>query len=200
MRRYAKLAMLGLGLLASQALGSEARTSAGAGSGRAASATASYQGTAGFAHAESRDGPVSLARGVAVGVDEHGVSLSVSNAIAGRFGPAVATSFNLTIGTDGSVAHGQSRVIAEGPLSRSARAGGQTGIRPGRPASASAWGGGRTDRFGRVRVSAHSSSRPGRPILRRGHQQRHLRRGVIVRRSRRLAAPPEVRSYRIIRH
>jgi len=115
--------------LATAAYAGEASTSASAASnGRApgtATATAQYTGDGrGFAETRTRSGPVSMGRGIAYGVDEHGVTFSVSSAFAGRFGPAVASNFNLSIGVDGSVATSGGTSVARGSAVRTAGAGG----------------------------------------------------------------------------
>ena len=170
-RQPIAIALLLLGA-ALAARASEAETSATAGSSRferdgTASASARYEGDVGFARTQSTSGRISGARGVAVGVDEEGLSLSVSRAIAPQRGPALATSFNLSIGRDGQVSGSTGLSVARGPLYRSATAGGQAqASRYGGTASAIASG--RTDRFGHVRASTHASdSGPRRPVLMR---------------------------------
>jgi hypothetical protein len=118
-------------LMTGAALAGDAHSSATAGSGRngPAVATAGYTGEVGFARTDSRSGPVNLARGVAVGVDENGLSLSVSHAVATPRGPAVATNFNLSIGTNGEVSHSTGTAISTGGRERSASAGGSTATR-----------------------------------------------------------------------
>lgn len=165
------------------ALASEAETSATAGSNRfnrngTAAATARYEGDVGFARTDTRSGRVNLARGVAVGFDEDGLSLSVSNAIAGRFGPGLATNFNLSIGLDGEVSHSTGVAVTHAPIHQTVSAGGST--------TASRFGGGSTsvangftDPFGTARATTHSySSGKSRPGL-EGHR---VVRRVIVRR------------------
>ena len=112
------------------ASGGEAETSATAGGNRyrsngTAAATARYTADIGFARTRSRSGRISTARGIAVGFDENGLTLSASHAVAGRFGLAVATNFNLSIGTDGSVSLSHGGAVAIGPAHRSASAGGR---------------------------------------------------------------------------
>lgn len=165
------------------AWGGEAETSATAGGHRyrpngTAAATARYTGDIGFAQTRSRSGKISTARGLAVGFDENGLTLSASNAVAGRFGLAVATNFNLSIGIDGSISHSQGAVVAIGPVHHSASAGGRATA--GRHDSgAVSRAAGRSDRRGSVQ--ARTDSRSYRP-LRRGH---HRPRGArIVRRRR----------------
>jgi len=153
-----------IGVLATMgAWASDAESSATAGSGRTArngtaSATAHYAGDLGVARTDSRSGrQVSLARGVAVGVDRDGISLSVSHALATRAGLALAGTFNLSIGRDGTVSQGVGRVVAAGPAYRSASAGGaiSTGAR-GRPATVVVSG--HTDSAGRVHAVSESAS------------------------------------------
>lgn len=119
------------------ALASEAETSASASSRSdqprgTAAASARYQGDVGFARTDARSGRISLARGVAVGLDENGIAFSASHALATRFGIAVAGNFNMTIGLDGRVATSTGTVLSTGPLHRSASAGGSATT--GRPA------------------------------------------------------------------
>jgi hypothetical protein len=167
------------------AMASDAETSATASSNRyqrdgTAAASARYDGQAGFARTNTRSGPVSTARGVAVGVDQDGLSFSISNAIAGQRGPALATTFNLSIGRDGRVSGGSGLALARGPVQRSATAAGRVGTGDvGR--TASAFASGKTDRFGRVYAKTRS--------------EQHRRRPVLVRRS----APSEVVRYRLNR-
>lgn len=153
---------------AGAAWASDAATSATAGSSLlsrngTAAATARYEGDRGFARTDTRSGPVNLARGVAVGVDKDGLSISVSNAVAPRMGPAVATNFSMTLGRDGDVAKNHSVSVARGPLHREATAGGATGTN-GRDAYATGIVGGRTDRFGHVEAQTESKVENGRLI------------------------------------
>jgi len=140
---------------------SDAQTSATAGSSRynrngAAQASARYDGDFGFARTDTRSGSTSSARGVAVGVDESGLSLSVSNAFASRGGPAVATTYNISIGRDGRVSRSGGMSVADGPIHRSAAAGGSVGTgRHGR--NATAYASGRTGRHGRVQARTDSN-------------------------------------------
>lgn len=164
MTRFARYAVALASLtLTASAFAADAATSATAGSGRHggnAAATASYNGDVGFARTDTRSGSVNLARGVAVGFDENGLALSVSNAIAPKHGPAVATNFNLSLGRDG-VAHSTGVSVANGPLHREATAGGSTSSGPLRP-TATSIASGQTDRYGRVvaHTNAYSSPRP----------------------------------------
>jgi hypothetical protein len=144
---------------------SDAATSATAGSNRyqpngTAQATAHYSGDIGFARTSTQSGSVNLARGIAVGVDQSGLSLSVSNAVATQYGPAVATSFNLSIDRNGQVSRSGALTYADGPIHRSATAGGRVGT--GRDGNAAiAFASGKTDRFGDV--YARTDSEQGRP-------------------------------------
>lgn len=163
---------------ACSAWASEAQTSAtagrngGRGSGTAA-ASARYEGDQGFARTDTRSGAVNLARGVAVGVDEDGLSLSISGAIAAPNSPAVATTLNITINRDGQVATSSGVSIADGPSQRSATAGGATGsgrIAPTATAAAS----GRTDARGRVDASTRSHVGRGPVVLAGGREIRRI--------------------------
>jgi hypothetical protein len=159
----------------------DAETSAMAGSGfgrpGTAAATAAYEGDLGFARTRTRSGPLSVARGVAVGVDEDGLSLSVSNAIAARRGLALATNFNIEIERDGDVSFSTGRAVSRGPLFREASVGGFAGNNRGHGV-ASSFAAGNSDPFGRVHAVTHSVSREARPEFRR------LSRPVIVIRGR----------------
>jgi hypothetical protein len=140
-------------------LASEAETSASAGSNRSrrngtATATARYVGDIGSARTQTRSGRVNVARGVAWGLDENSLSLSVSNAIAPRNGPAVATTFNLSIGTDGRVSHSTGTSVARSPVYRSVSASGSVGTT--RRAAAMSSASSKSDRFGRVRAVTRS--------------------------------------------
>jgi hypothetical protein len=170
MKTTLRWTLFGIGMSAAMsAWASEAETSATAGSSRfdrngTAAATARYDGRVGFARTDTSSGRLSRARGVAVGVDEDGLSLSVSHAIAPRNGPAVATNFSVTIDRDGDVARNTSLVIARSPIERSVTAGGQTGTGRVVP-HASGFATGRTDPFGRVQSTSRSDvRRAGLPV------------------------------------
>ncbi len=162
--------LLGLGMVASASAG-ETTTSASAGMGRfgpgTSTATAAYSGNGqGIANTNTRSGNnFTFGRGVAFGIDEDGVSLSASHAIATRYGPAVASTFNLTIGFDGAVASAHGGSIAAGGAQRTAFAGGSSGIHRQVP-TATANAGGRTVRGGVVR--AHTDTRTHRAVASRG--------------------------------
>lgn len=152
------------------ALASDAWTSATAGStGRGpgtAGATAGYDGEIGFARTKADTGRINLARGLAVGFDADGLSVSHSYALAPTHGPAVGGTFNMHIGLDGEATLSTGRVTAEGDPERAVSAGGRVGADGYRPlavASAS----GETGRRGAVRAETRSfSSRPTRPAER----------------------------------
>jgi hypothetical protein len=151
---------------------SDAETSATAGSNRyqpngTAQATAYYAGDIGFARTNTRSGSINLARGIAVGVDRSGLSISVSQAVAPRGGQAIAATFNLSIDRDGQVSRSRGVTVANGPILSSASAGGRVGTdRYGSTATAFATG--RTDQFGRVQATTDSEQyQPGRVLVRR---------------------------------
>jgi hypothetical protein len=143
-------------------LASSADTRASASGGRRRSGTASaeahYTGDVGFARSETRTGSVNASRAVAVGVDRDGLSLSVSTALAPRNGRAIATTFNVSIGSRGVVARGSGQSVASGGRSRSVSAGGavSTGTRA-RPAAAQVVTSGRTEHGGVVRARSDTS-------------------------------------------
>ena len=153
------------------AFASDAETSATAGSSRyqrngTAQATAYYAGDLGFARTNTQSGSINLARGVAVGVDRSGLSLSVSNTVAPQHGPAVAVSFNLSIDRDGRVSRSRGMTVADGPIHRSATAGGRVSTGPdGR--AATAFASGKTDRFGRVYAKTHAEQYRPQPMVAR---------------------------------
>ncbi len=147
---------MALSLVAGTALAGEASTSATAGSNGTAGATASYNGNGnGIARTDTRSGPVSIGRGLAFGIDEHGLSLSTSHAVATRFGPAVAGSMNVSIGFDGSLASSHANSVSRGGFAREASAGGSTRVGHGGPV-ATATAGGST--IGGGSVEAHTDS------------------------------------------
>lgn len=158
-------------MVAAPAAASDAETSAGATGGRrhpgAATATARYEGNLGFARTETRTGTLNAARAVALGLDRRGLSLSLSTAVAPRFGPALATNFNLSIGTDGQVAHSVGRSVARGGMERSTGVSGRTttGTRH-RSGSAVSAATGRTSYGGVVRARTSSRHDNPRPIVR----------------------------------
>ncbi|MCG3126604.1 MAG: hypothetical protein CHACPFDD_01455 [Phycisphaerae bacterium] len=146
---------------AANAYAGDADSSATAGGGHGrngdASATASYEGDVGFARTRARSGPISTARGVAVGVDQDGLSLSISNAIATHHGLALASTLNISIERDGDVAISRGVSRADGAADWSATAGGSSTTRHG--AAAVAHAAGRSDPSGRVAARTWSQSR-----------------------------------------
>jgi hypothetical protein len=171
--------------MTSAALASDAETSATAGSNAfdrngTAAATAAYDGQVGFARTDADSGRINRAHGVAVGFDRDGLSLSVSNAIASRFGPAIGSNFNVSIGLDGRVSTGRSLAISRGPLSRSVSVGGRATADHHRGNTAASIASGfRRGAAGvpaRVRVESHSRSY--RRVVRVAPQPRLGRAGV----------------------
>lgn len=183
MTRFLNYSVTFLGLfLTSAAIASDAATSASAGNANGqpgtAVATATYEGDRGFANATSRTGAVDIARGVAVGIDQDGLSLSISNAIATRNGTAIATNFNLEIERDGDVSWSRGAAVSNGPLQRSATVSGSAGNNGGH-GTAMSLASGKTDDFGRVRVATESHNRPAiQPV------REHAKRVIVVRRER----------------
>lgn len=156
------LTVLAMMMAGGVAMASEAETSASATgrSGRAgdASGTARYKGDVGFARTDTRSGAVNASRSVAVGVDDDGLSLSLSSAVAGRRGPAIATNYNLSIGRDGRVSRSLGRSIASGGRERTAEAGGSTSTR----GTSNSLAAGRTVGGGTVEATTRSDSTPRR--------------------------------------
>lgn len=127
-----------------------------------ASATASYLGNGiGQARTHTRSGQVSFGQGVAFGVSPEGISFSASYAIGGRFIPATASTFNMSIGRDGSVAGSNGLVVASPAPINSASAGGFARSQFG-GSVAGATVGGRSDPFGQVIGRTNSFSTPPR--------------------------------------
>lgn len=162
--RYAAVAMMGsMGM--SVAFAGEASTSASAGNGiggnGTAGATANYDGHGGLGFARTRadSGKLSRARGIAVGFDEDGLDVSFSHALASRFGPAYAGTFNMSIGLDGQVNSGYGSVLSQGGLARSAEAGGSSRSDRFGGGGATAYATGNTVGGGWVDAQTHTSSR-----------------------------------------
>lgn len=179
------LPVLGLPAYAGQADSSASAASNGWGPGTAA-ATAGYDGNGiGFARTDTRSGNTNFAQGVSFGVDEEGLSLSTSYAVAPRLGPAAAGTLNLAIGYDGSVAHSVGRTVADGSPDRAVSAGGQA--RPGyrgQPATAGATVHGLTGPTGTVVSNTHSQSHRPRtyaPPVQKRVVRRTVRRVVRLR-------------------
>jgi hypothetical protein len=106
-----------------------------------------------------------VARGLAWGLDQNGLSLSASTALAGRRG-AVARNFNLTIGTDGQVAVSGGRSVSVGSQQRSAGAGGLAG-NTGRGTYTMSTAHGKSDPRGFVRTQTWSKSQKKKNVIRR---------------------------------
>ncbi len=166
MRKSLRNSVAALVLLSSSMLfAGEASTSATAGSngGRrpgTAGATASYVGEGpGLARTTTRSGNVNYGRGVAFGVDDDGVSFSVSQALAGRVGPAIASTFNISLGFDGQVSASNGWSVADHSRTRTVNAGGFARSDRGNTISG-ATAGGSTGRFGTVKAKTESHSTP----------------------------------------
>ncbi len=148
--------------------GSDAQTSATAAAGRGrtgtAAATAHYEGDAGFARTDTRTGAVNIARAVAVGVDEHGLSFSLSTAIAPKNGRAIAANFNLSIDADGGSAHSVGQTVSIGGVRRSASAGGSTSTESNGSVAASR-ASGSTSFGGVVRAETRSEQHRAQPVV-----------------------------------
>ena len=161
------LACLAILLFCVPAWASEADTTATVSGGRgrsgSAAATTHYEGDAGFARTDTRTGRVNLARGVAVGVDEDGISLSFSLAIAPLNGPAFATNFNLSFERDGDVATSFGNVLASGGTSRTVSVGGGSSTTP-YGANATSMASGKTTHGGIVRATTHSNDYKPREV------------------------------------
>lgn len=171
--------MLLMGPLGMTAIfGSEAATQASVTSGRGGSgsamATAEYEGVVGLARTRTETGKVTLARGLAVGLDEDGLSVSFSHGVASRRGPAYAGTFNLAINTDGQVSGSYGGVLSRGGSSRSATAGGEVQAAR-RGGSATAFATGHTQGGGSVKANTQSYQRRvlvARAIERKVHSLR----------------------------
>jgi len=150
--------------LAGQASSGASAASNGRGPGTAA-AEAAYTGNGiGVTKTNARSGNrLNLARGTSIGFDGTGLSFSNSYAVAAKFGPAVAGTLNLRVGTDGRVTGSVGRTVASGDRHREVSARGSTGnSRRGAPASAAVRGfAGR-----RGHVKAVSRSFDHRPVRR----------------------------------
>lgn len=148
----------------------EAATSASAGSnGRGpgtAGATASYEGDGrGWTKTTTKSGNINYGRGTAFGIDKDGVTFSVSQAIAPRVGPALASTFNVSIGFNGEVNSSHGMSTASGSNVREVNAGGSASSNRFGGGSAVATAGGKTGNGGRVDAFTKSYSR--RPSWRR---------------------------------
>lgn len=132
MKRLSALAtMTALSLMTAQVtLAGEAGSSASAGrngwNSGSATADAYYNGNGpGIAKTQTKsNNKFSFGQGFAVGFDQNGLSFSASNAVASRFGPAMAGNLNVTIGLDGQVSRSGGWAVGGGSLNKSAGAGG----------------------------------------------------------------------------
>lgn len=158
-------------------IGGAANTSATAGSDSygpgTAAAAANYDGNGiGFTKTNARSGNVNLARGLAVGFDETGLSVSHSYAIAPRRGPGVGGTLNLHVGQQGVAVSG-GRTVASQDRTREVRVSGQAGSNHGRPVATAA-ASGRTGGRGIVEANTFSRtrerSRYERPRYERTHR------------------------------
>ena len=158
---------------AGQATTSAVAGSPGLGTGTAA-ATADYRGDGpGYATTQTRSGRVNLARGIAVGFDRDGLSLSTSYGVAGHIGPAVAGTLSVNIGLNGQVATSIGRTVARGDRARTVSVAGGSGSRRG-PARAWATSTGRTGPRGEVMSMAKSNH--ARALFKRAPLRRAPRR------------------------
>lgn len=133
--------------------------SGGHGPGRAA-ATADYDGNGiGITQTRTHSGRLNLARGVSVGIDEDGLMLSTSYALAPTRGPAVGGTFNLRIGADGDVSGSAGRAVATGDRDREVNASGFVGGSRFASGSSGASVGGTTGPRGRVTADSRSFDR-----------------------------------------
>ena len=170
MKRTAQLTLaFAIILTTATAFASDADTSATAaraGRNTAAAATAHYDGAIGFAQTNTESGDLTRARGVAVGVDRDGLTLSVSNAFASRDGLGLATNFNISIDRDGHVSRSGGVALADSPYERSVTASGSaTNDRRTEPALS--YASAHTDTNGRAEARTWADSdRSGRATYR----------------------------------
>lgn len=169
---------------------SDAQTSASVSGGAVrapvAAADARYVGDVGFATTRTESGPVSLARGVALGVDEDGLSFSFSQAV-GRGDSSIATNFTLSLDRDGDVAHSFGAGVAAGPLEHGVSAGGSATTHGQGSAASNAAA--RSDVHGFAEARTASQHTPGPRVLHSGER-------VIVRRPDGFAGQNERRGFR----
>ncbi len=146
------------------ALAGSANTSATAGSSGwgpgTAAATANYDGNGiGFSKTQANSGRVNFARGLSVGLDQTGLSVSHSYAVAGQRGPAVGGTLNVHVGHDGVALSGGQSTASQG-RSREVNVSGQAGSN-GRSPIATAAASGHASGRGVVnaRTFSHSNER-----------------------------------------
>ncbi len=158
-------------VLAPRLEASDAQTSASVSGGAhrppVAAADARYVGDVGFATTRTETGPVSLARGVALGVDEDGLSFSLSQAV-GRGDSSIATNFTLSLDRDGDVSHSFGASLAAGPHEHSASAGGVATTQGHGTAASSAAA--RSDPYGIAEARTVSQHAPAKRVLRAGER------------------------------
>ena len=159
MKRTMLMAAL-TGAFTAAAFAGEATTSATAGSnGRGngyAGATADYNGNGiGITRTKADTGRINFGRGLSIGLDEDGLSLSTSYALAPNRGPAVGGTFNMNIGFDGERSASFGRTVAYGDRNREVTAGGFAGSDRG-IGRAGATVGGNTGPRGKVKATSHS--------------------------------------------
>ncbi len=187
MRTFANkmMGLMTFGMAAAMAMAGEASTSATATSGRrgpgTAAATADYDGNGvGLTRTKADSGRINFARGLSLGFDEDGLSLSTSYALAGRVGPAVGGTFNVHVGLDGKTSTSVGTVVAKGGAARGATVEGLAGADRGRSVAAST-ASGNTLGGGKVDAWTHSEdtgrrdayySAP-RPVTARGGRVAH---------------------------
>ncbi len=157
MKRIFFMAAVGILVgLASSVNASDARTSAEVGSSRGgadhAAATADYHGRVGIARTNAKTGKINLARGLALGLDEDGVSFSLSQALGGQRA-SLASNLNVSLNRDGDHSVSFGSTLSRGPRHHSAKVeGGASADRRSTRATAAASGD--ADRRGRVDARA----------------------------------------------
>lgn len=170
-KTFCLTSLICLGLL-SNVMAGTATTNANATSGfgpGSATANAAYTGGGqGRVRTDTRTGTVNFARGMAIGTDRDSIDFSVSYAVASPFLPAAASTFNLSIGRDGSVSSSNGLSVAGPAPFRSVTAGGFAGSAPGGSVSGATVSG-RSEPFGTVHGQTWSNSTPPRrrPFFRR---------------------------------
>ncbi len=167
---FAAAAIMIGGLMPAMSWASLAETSAAARSGRygrpgTADATARYEGDVGLARTHTKSGDINIARGLAIGVDEDGASLSLSYAVAPNGGPAIGGTFNLSVDRDGRGSGGTGQVVATGGRQRQVEVGGITRTNYG-PPSTTVRATGQTRGGGQVEARTRSYSDDRREIRR----------------------------------
>jgi hypothetical protein len=205
MKRISFMAVLGIlvGLVPAVSA-SDARTSAEVGSSRGgtdhAAATADYDGRVGIARTNAKTGKINLARGLALGLDEDGVSFSLSQALGGKRA-SLASNLNVSLNRDGDHSVSFGSTVSRGSQHHTARVeGGASADRRRTRATAAARGD--ADRRGRVdaRASARNFERERheprrRPLVYRDRDHDRDHRRVLPYRER-IEHRPIVQRYR----